>query len=308
MRLNFRSGKAKRPRNKRLAFLLLHLAGGALLYASNVHGAGSFDVCAEPLHDSSLRAAYDIFDSSEFADGTLDRNNWAVDLAVAAGEGWLVGGAYRGTLIDESGVGFQTNGYLHSFYGVLHRMRADGRPVRWAVAPALSGSSNVTKDPDQYDGDAWQLLLAAVWEQPVTHTLAWRAGLCADHRFGRYRTYPVAALAWQPNADWLVEAGFPDTRIRFRPTGSLTAAFAVYPNGNEWYVKDKSLERASMFEYRAWAAELSLTWLAAKSLSLTATGGADVDAEYRADLMDGSRPTLDAGTVGRIGLEVAWTF
>jgi hypothetical protein len=176
------------------------------------------------------------------------------------------------------------------------------------VAPAVSGSSNVTKDPHEYDGEAWQLLFAAVWEWPGDDHLTYRAGLCADHRFGRYRAYPAVTLVWQPSSSWLLEAGLPDTQITWRPGATLSGAFALYPNGNEWYVKDRTLERASMLEYRAWAADLSLAWRATPGIDLTFVAGIDFDAEYRGELDDGSRPALDAGTVGRVGVELEWRF
>lgn len=281
---------------------------GTLLLAPTAYGAASFDVCREPAPESSIRAAYDHYDDVDFANAGLGRYNWAADLAILNRHGWLIGGAYRGTFVDESDIGFRTNGYLHSFYFEMQRLRSAERNLRLAFAPALSGSSNVTKDPDQYDADAWQFLFAAVWEWPDGDAFAWRAGLCADHRFGRYRAYPVAAVAWRPDDRWFVEAGYPDIHIRYRPNGALSTAFSVYPNGNEWYVKDKSLEFASMFEYRAWAADLSITWQLPHALALTAVGGVDFDAEYRGERADGSRPVMDAGTVGRIGIEFAWVF
>jgi len=281
---------------------------GTLLAAMPVLGAASYDLCREPSPEPSLRAGYEVHDDVRLGDAELGRDDWAADLRVRAGDDWLIGGSYRGALLDESEVGFQTNGYLHGFYVELHRLRTADRRLRWAIAPALSGSSNVTKDPDEYDGEAWQFLFAAVWEWSANEELTYRAGLCADHRFGRYRAYPVVALGWQPNADWLVEAGFPDTRVTWRPGATLSSAFAVYPNGNEWYVKDKSLQYASMFEYRAWAADLSLAWRATPAIAFTFVLGVDLDAEYRGELVDGSRPALDAGTVGRVGIELEWMF
>jgi hypothetical protein len=281
---------------------------GALLAAPPALGAASYELCSEPSQEPALRVGYHSFDDFRLRDAALGRDDWAVDGRARAGDDWLIGGSYRGALLDESEVGFRTNGYLHSFYIELHRLRTEDRRLRWAVAPAVSGSSNVTKDPDEYDGEAWQLLLAAVWEWPANDELTYRAGLCADHRFGRYRAYPVVALGWQPSADWLVEAGFPDTRVTWRPGATLSGAFEVYPNGNEWYVKDKSLQYASMFEYRAWAADLSLAWRATPAIAFTFVVGVDLDAEYRGELDDGSRPALRAGTVGRVGIDFEWLF
>jgi hypothetical protein len=280
----------------------------ALLAAPPALGGTAYDVCREPSPEPAFRAGYQLHDEVQLGGAELGRDDWATDVRVRTGNDWLIGGSYRGALLDESEVGFQTNGYLHSFYFELHRLRTDDRRVRWAVAPALSGSSNVTKDPDEYDGEAWQFLFAAVWEWPASDALTYRAGLCADHRFGRYRAYPAVALVWRPSQDWLVEAGVPDTRVTWRPDATLSGAFGVYPNGNEWYVKDQTLQHASMFEYRAWAADLSLAWRATPAIGLTFVAGVDIDAEYRGELDDGSRPALDAGTVRRVGIEFEWRF
>jgi hypothetical protein len=280
----------------------------ALLAALPAVGAAAYDVCREPSPEPAFRAGYQVHDEIELGGAELGRDDWATDLRARAGDAWLIGGSYRGALLDESEVGFQTNGYLHSFYFELQNLRTDDRRLRWAVAPAVSGSSNVTKDPGEYDGEAWQLLFAAVWEWPANDRLTYRAGLCADHRFGGYRAYPAVALVWRPSQDWLFEAGVPDTRVTWRPDAVLSAAFAVYPNGNEWYVKDQTLQHASMFEYRAWAADLSLAWRASPAIGITFVVGVDVDAEYRGQLDDGSRPALDAGTVRRVGIEFEWSF
>lgn len=279
-----------------------------LLADAGAYGANALDVCTEPEPESAVRAGYQLYEEDRVNGADLGRDHWALDVLFRRGDDWLMGGAYRGTLIDESEAGFRTNGYLHSFYFVLHRLRTGDRRLRWAVAPALSGSSNVTKDTDEYDGEAWQFNIAAVWEWPANEKLAYRAGLCADHRFGRYRAYPVLGLAYNPHPDWLLEAGFPDTKLTYRPGAVLGAALAIYPNGNEWYVKDQTLTYASMFEYRAWAFDFSLHWRASESIELTFIGGADFDSEYRGQLEDGSRPALDAGTVGRVGIEFSWLF
>jgi len=291
------------------AYAAVAAVTGSLFAGQSALGATSYDVCREPSPEPAFRAGFGLHDDVRFGDAEVGREDWATDLRVRAGDDWLIGGSYRGALLDESEVGFQTNGYLHSFYFDLQRLRTDDRRVRWAVAPALSASSNVTKDPDEYDGEAWQLLFAAVWEWPASDDgLTYRVGLCADHRFGRYRAYPGVTLVARPSPDWLVEAGFPDTRVTWRPDAPLSGAFAIYPNGNEWYVKDQTLEHASMFEYRAWAADLSLAWRTTPAIELTFVVGVDLDAEYRGELADGSRPALQAGTVARVGIELEWLF
>jgi hypothetical protein len=279
-----------------------------LLTPLSGYGAGSYDVCREPSPASSLHAGYHAYEDIESTDGALARENWSADVNFRNAPDWLFGAAYRATFIDESEIGFRTNGYLHSVYFPLQRLRTSERRFRVAIAPAMSASSNVIKDPEQYDRDAWQFLFAAVWEWAGGDTLDWRAGICADHRFGSYRVYPTAGVAWRPGADWRIELGFPDATLSYRPGDVFSVMFAIKPNGNEWYVKDSTLEYASLFEYRAWAAELAFTWNISPALELTAIGGVDIDAEYRGDLADGSRLVLDAGSVARVGIDLGWLF
>ena len=85
---------------------MLALAG-ALLAAPPAQGAGSYDVCREPAPESAFRAGYRLYDDVEFAGGDLGRDNWAADLVFRNGDDWLIGGSYRGTLLDESEIGFQ---------------------------------------------------------------------------------------------------------------------------------------------------------------------------------------------------------
>jgi hypothetical protein len=286
------------------------LPAALLLPFSPAFAVTSFDVCTEPGDGNVVRAGYTAFEDASVppAGADLVRDNWVLDVAAGMGSAWLGGGAYRGTLIDERDVGLQTNGYLHSFYFFFQRLRTPASNLRLAAAPALSGSSNVTKDPDEWEADAWQLNLAAVWRWPASGNDAWRAGLCADHRFGRYRLYPVVAYDWQPHPDWRIAAGIPDAAVTWQPADAFAATLAVYPNGNEWFVKNSALTQSSLLEYRAWAVDLVFAWHMTPALSLAATGGVDVDAEYRAALADGERTLLDAGTVARIGIELAWTF
>jgi Domain of unknown function (DUF6268) len=285
-------------------------SGAALCPATPVEADTAYAVCREPGEAAALRAGYTAYDeaAAEGYGGAIDRENWLLDVELDTGGGWYTGGAYRGTLLDEEAVDLQTNGYLHSFYFLLHRLRSRGQPLRVSVAPALSASSNVASDLSEAEGDAWQLSFAAVWRFPAGDAIAWRAGLCADHRFGRYRLYPVVAADWRPHPDWEISAGFPDTSVTYRASRAVSATLAAYPNGNEWFVKDKSLTRSSLLEYRAWAVDLAVEWRLTERLGLTAVLGQDFDAEYRADLQDDTRATIETGSTARLGVSVSWSF
>ncbi len=292
--------------------LLVRLSGASavLVPFASAHADSAYGVCREPADPPGLHAGFAAYDTADTAGNAarLDRESWSLDVEFDLGGAWRTGGAYRGTLLDEEDVGLQTNGYLHSFYYVLHRVRSPGQPLRVSIAPALSASSNVTSDPGEIEADALQLNFAALWRFGAGMDFSWRAGLCADHRFGRYRLYPVVAADWRPNARWQLSPGIPDTIIAYRPAEQLGVVLAVYPNGNEWFVKDKSLTRSSRVEYRAWAADISLEWRTSENIALTATLGRDFEAEYRADLQDGTRAGLELGSTDRVGIALRWNF
>ena len=156
-------------------------------------------------------AVYDNAKSSFERDpGKTDRDDFGTDVLFASSGRWAFGGGHRRVILNVDGIEPQTNGYLHTFFAVAHRLGAHKNGgIRFSIAPALSASSNITKDPDEYTADALQLLAALVWDREIIDRLKIRYGLCGDHRFGEYRVYPVIGMDWRAHPDWTVEIGFP---------------------------------------------------------------------------------------------------
>jgi hypothetical protein len=133
-------------------------------------------------------------------------------------------------------------------------------------------------------------------------------GVCGDHRFGDYQVYPVINVGWQVHPDWLLEIGFPMSQLIHKVSDSLTSLLRIAPNGNEWYVKDKSLAKHSQLIYEAYLLELAFNWWAHKNFMLTASIGREFDSRYEMTLLNDNRVRLSSDPATRVGIALAWYF
>ena len=191
----------------------------------------------------------------------------------------------------------------------MHRLdQSDNKSFRFSIASALSASSNVTKDSSEYTADALQLLVALVWGRQISDRLGLRYGICGDHRLGEYQVYPVVSVDWQPHPDWIIEFGFPTSRLSYQVSKSLTTLLRIAPNGNEWYVKDKSLDKHSQFVYEAYMLDWALSWRAHQHFMLTASVGKEFHSRYELTLLNENRVRLSGDSATRLGVALTWFF
>ena len=271
----------------------------------------SAEVCQAPDPESHFSVAYYNQEESDLgtSGGTSNIENFRTDFLYRTRGKWAYGFGHRTTVLNVDGIDLQTNGYLHTFFLPVHRLSTSGdRSFRFSIAPALSGSSNVTKSPDQYSGDALQLLAALVWERQLRERWALSLGICGDHRFGDYRVYPAVSANWKPHPSWSLELGFPRSQLSVRLSKSLASVLGVAPNGNEWYVKDNSLQMDSQLVYEAYLLEWALKWRALEHLVLSASVGREFDRHYELTLLDERVVRLPGDAATRIGVNVAWIF
>lgn len=284
----------------------------ASFFVSVAAGASvSVDICQAPVPEAHLSIGYS--DNARVpvggAGGTSDRDDFRTDFALISTGRWQIAGGHRSAIFNIDGLEPQTNGYLHTFFVAAHRFhRSSNSRFRFTVAPGLSGSSNITKDPAEYTMDALQLLAAAVWQRRLSDHVGFSYGICGDHRFGGYRVYPVAGIGWQPHADWNVELGFPTSRLHYRVSKQLASALRLGPNGNEWYVKDRSADKYSRFVYEAYLLEWALDWRAQEKLLLTVSVGREFHRRYEMTLRSDARVRLAGRDGNRAGVSVRWFF
>ena len=241
--------------------------------------------------------------------GETNLELYGTDLLFTPNDTWSLGFGHRSMILNLDRLELQTNGYLHTFFFPVHRLRqSDNGGVRFSVAPALSASSNVTGDPDEYSVDAMQVLAAAVWNKQMSDRLDLYYGVCGDHRFGDYQVYPVINVGWQIHPDWLLEIGFPMSQLNYKVSESLTSLLRIAPNGNEWYVKDKSLTKHSQLTYEAYLLEWAFNWRAHKNFMLTASIGREFDSRYEMTLLNDNRVRLSSDPATRVGMALAWYF
>lgn len=275
------------------------------------NGSNSVDICQEPAAESHLSIAYYDKEETSFESslGETNQEIYSTDLLFRLNDNWILGVGHRSTILNVDRPELQTNGYLHSFFLPVHRISQSGsKNFRFSIAPALSASSNVTSDPDEYTPEALQLLAALVWNWQISDRLGLGYGVCGDHRFGKYRVYPVISIYWRPHPDWEIEIGFPNSKVSHQVTKNLTSLLRIMPNGNEWYVKDKSLNKHSQLVYEAYLLEWALSWRAHRRFGLTASIGREFRSRYEMTLLNDIRVRLSSDSATRVGLALKWIF
>jgi len=269
------------------------------------------DICRQPAPYSYLSIAFSRQQASSIEPdiGEIDQENSRFDLQFQLRNDWSFGAGHRYTILNVDPLQPQTNGHLHTYFLALHKQRrSDNSSVRFSIAPALSASSNVAKKPREYKADALQVLAALIWSrQPSGRTKLWY-GVCGDHRFGSYQIYPSVGIEIEPANDWTIELGFPASQLTRRLSRNLASAIRIRPDGNEWYVKDESLEKQSRVVYEAWSLEWDIVWQAHEHLMITAGVGRQFRNRFELTLLDDSRARFRSDPATRFSAAVAWRF
>ncbi len=287
------------------------IMGMCLCLSCLSNSLASVDICQQPTAYSYLSIAYYNHETSSFGRsiGETNQENSNFDLLFKLNDNWAFGSGHRYTILNVAPLPLQTNGYLHTFFLPLHRQsQSDRKSFRVSIAPALSASSNVMKSPSEYSADAFQLLAALVWSRQLSDRVNLRYGVCGDHRFGSYEIYPLVSVDWQPHADWTIELGFPTSQLTYQVSRSLTSSLRIAPDGNEWFIKDKGLQKQSQVVYEARMLEWALNWQAHEHFMMTASVGRQFHNRYEMTLLDDSRVRLRSDSVTRIGAAVVWRF
>ena len=283
----------------------------SLCLPGTASSSSSVDICQEPAAESHLSIAYYNQEASSFDGnpGETNLENYDTDILFQRNERWSFGAGHRYTILNIDQIELQTNGYLHTFFFPAHKLsQSDKRGFRLSIAPAFSASSNVVSDLDEYTIDAVQLLAALVWNRQLADRLDLHYGVCGDHRLGDYQVYPVINFRWQIKPDWLMEIGFPTSQVTHAVSENLTSSMRITPNGNEWYVKNKSLKNHSQLVYEAYILEWAFSWRTHENFMLAASLGREFHRQYEMTLLDESRVRLSSASATRVGVAMTWVF
>lgn len=287
------------------------LVGLWLSLCSFSNGLASVDVCQQPTSYSHVSVAhyYDKKSSLERGQGNVKQKNYNFDLLFRLSDNWAVGAGHRYTILNVEPLELQANGHLHTFFLPLHReSQSDHKSFRLSIAPTLSASSNIMKDPREYNADAFQLIAALVWSRKLSDRAIVRYGVCGDHRFGNFEIYPSVSVDLHPDSDWIIRLGFPTSQLTYQVSTNLTSSLQIAPDGNEWSVKDKSLERQSIVVYESWLLEWTVSWLAHEHFTVKAGVGKQFKNRYEMTLLNNDRVRLHTDPVIRLGVALTWRF
>ena len=272
----------------------------------------SADVCEDPDRYSHLSIGLDNHSDSAIDQGpaSVGLQNRNVDLQFKTkGDKLLFGIGHRYSIFDVDPLQPATNGHLHTYFLPLHKLTGnDDRGFRVSIAPALSLSSNVGDRLNEYKDDAFQLLAALIWGKRLSDRVSLRYGICGDHRFGDYQVYPLLSVQWQFHPDWNAQLGFPTSQLSYQLSPKLSTSIRIAPDGNEWFVLDKTLTNNSQFVYEAYALEWTFAWALGKSFVISASVGRQFHNRFEMTLLDQSRVHLTGDPVTRVGAALEWRF
>jgi hypothetical protein len=298
------------PRPLRWLMRCLGVGSSALLLGPPIVLA-SVDVCQPPDAFSHLSLGYyKQHGANVYGDaGRIVRENHDVGLQYRLNDTWSLGVGHRYVILDLERTELQTNGHLHTLFFPLHRQGGSGgNSIRISVAPALSASSNVMKDPGEFSADTFQLLAAIVWSRDLSERAKLRFGVCGDHSFGKYTVYPSIALDWRPHPGLLVELGLPVTGLTYEASPAIELMLRVSPDGNEWHVKSKNLEKQSRLVFRALLVEWAVKWQARERVAVTVGVARAFENRYDVTLLDDRRVELSHDAATRVGAGLEWRF
>ncbi len=118
----------------------------------------------------------------------------------------------------------------------------------------------------------------------------------------------MISMRWQPHPDWTVQVGFPIVQLAYRVSTQFTSNIRISPDGNEWYVLDKTLTNQSQFVYEAYTLEWTFDWQTHENFVVSASIGRQMHNRYEVTLLDGSRVRLSSDAATRIGAALEWRF
>jgi len=165
------------------------------------------------------------------------------------------------TIMDFDSITAMTNGHLHTWgLSLSGLLKKNGAEIFYNVTPGISVSSNALKNPELINGESLQLTTSLINKKDIHQKYAWVLGFMSDYRFGDYRVYPLLGVCLQPSQDWLFQLALPDFSIRKTFSSGVNLTLYAAPEGNEWHVFSRDLQRNSQLGYNAIVTGITAHW------------------------------------------------
>ena len=119
---------------------------------------------------------------------------------------------------------------------------------------------------------------------------------------------PSVGIDWQLRDEWKLELGFPETRLTYNASRSVSVSLGAAPDGNEWHVKNKDLDRESQLVYEATVVEGVLSWQVRDHLTVSARIGRLFNNRYDVTLQNGADTRLSSNADARFAASLEWRF
>ncbi len=156
----------------------------------------------------------------------------------------------------------QINGRNRDLHRVQLPLSFTGQGGAWeidgVVAPGVSTSSNVIKDPfNELSSDDLNARIRVEGRRKGPG-VTWVTGLAYDAAFGNPQGYPLLGIELQPGDRLQARIAFPDTALSFAATDRHRFSVRLFPAGHQWHVVSDQL--GDDFDYRIQAVRTQLSW------------------------------------------------
>lgn len=296
----------------RLRNIVVCGAVGLCLAAVEVEASA---LCDGTAGSAAVQFHYGIYDNADIDSGGLSNEDSLFSHFDVGTEQWGLRHQYRAFEFEEfasSGLQedvLQTNGDVHQLSG-RWQWRQETARSGWSVAlaPLLSVSSNLLKEPGEIGSDAWQVHAYGEYQQALNQQWRFLLGGCVDDRFGRYRFYPSGGVIWQPRPELRLRLAFPDSRVDLDLTPRWRLYLSASPNGGIWQVHNEELDNLSRFRYRSLRLTAGALWELHPQWQIGLEWGADLQRKFYFRRTDGSAGRAAADSAQFAALRLVWRW
>ena len=199
---------------------------------------------------------------------------------------------YQYTHFDFEGVDSRDRDQHRLQFPIHFEISDDDRFFEGFIAPGVSTSSNIFKDPlNRLTGK--DMFFSGRLQVRSGDSNHWFAGIAHDRTFGESATYPVAGVELNRSSGWQMRIAFPDPSVRFAISDRQALAIELIPSGHQWRVVTDDFSDEFRYRLEGWRGQLTWTAPLWRSLGFFLAGGYEFNRHQRFDDASGSRVISD---------------
>ena len=228
--------------------------------------------------------------------GTLENQLAAGGLRFVIGEiDFDAGLDYQYTRYEYEGLDSRNRDLHRIQFPVSFVWRDSDREVQGFVAPGISTSSNVLRNPlDRLTSDDFHVAGRIEVAKQRGQAGSWMAGLAYDRAFGKPRLYPRFGLAWTTPNGLEVDLVFPEPAVRYQVSERQRLTATLFPAGHQWHVVTDDLGDEFAYRFEALRSELAWSYRFWRNFSVDLSLGYEFSRRHRLEDAAGDVIAADA--------------